>query len=85
MSVSRPIPAVLLVLSLAGCAPPPEIEAALGPEPEGTGYPELLPLSEILAEAPAETDDPEAADAAMAARVAALKARAAALKRSGSS
>ncbi len=83
MTLSRPI--LVLLMALAGCAPPPEVEAALGPEPESSGYPELLPISEVLAEVPAEDGAPETADAAMAARIAALKARAAALKNAGGS
>lgn len=69
-----------LLLTVAACALPPEIERALGPEPPGTAYPALVPLYDVLA---LDNGDPEAAaeaNEALAARAAALKAKARALK-----
>ncbi len=67
--------------ALAACAYPPDVEAALGPEPEGTTFPSLLPIEDVLdGTAPDATAEAEA-QAALDARVAALKARAAALRR----
>ncbi len=65
---------------LAACAPPPEADAALGPEPSGVRYPPLVPLSQVLA---LDTSDPEAereAEEQMAARTEALRAKADALR-----
>jgi hypothetical protein len=76
----RWLPALALIPALAACAVPPELESALGPDPAGSDYPDLLPYSEIKA---VDTGDPAAtaeADAALAARAAALRARAAKLK-----
>lgn len=74
---------IVLVLAalapLAGCAPPPEVEAALGPEPAGTAYPALVPLSDVLALDLGDAEANAEADAELAARAAALRARAAAL------
>jgi hypothetical protein len=69
------------LLALAGCAPPPEADSALGPEPRDARYPPLVPLSEVLA---LDRSDPEAqaeAEAEMAARTEALKAKAEALRK----
>ncbi len=62
---------LLLVFTLPGCAPFPEIDA-MGPD---TGPPpQLLPIDELLAQSRTQTVDPGPAVAARAAR---LKARAA--------
>ena len=70
----------LVACTLAACGRAPEIQAALGPEPEGAEYIDLVPLSDILA---LQTSDPEAveeADDLLARRAAALRARAAELR-----
>lgn len=65
--------ALLLALTLAACAPFPELDA-LGPD--RAAPPELLPLDDLLAQATAAGQDP---GPSVAARAAALKARAAAI------
>lgn len=73
----------LLTGLLGGCANPPDVAAALGPDPVGTDYPALLPMDEILkgqsydeiAEAQAQDD--------LDRRASALKSRASALRRAG--
>ena len=63
----------------AGCDRRPEVEAALGPPPPGSDYPELLSVEAILA---VEGDVPEAeleANEALLQRADSLRSRAGAL------
>lgn len=69
---------VLLLPPLAGCAAFPALDGAPEPAASQAGYPDLLPIEELLAGVP----PPPATDpaTAVAARAAALRARAAALR-----
>lgn len=66
---------------LCACSSPPNLEEALGPEPPGTAYPALLPIEDILTDAPPDAATEADAQAALDVRVSALKSRAAALRR----
>jgi len=76
------LPALLVVLA-AGCAPLPDFGAAGGrgglPPPAG-GYPQILPIEALLAQADGMVLDAGLA-ATVVARAAGLRARAAALRR----
>lgn len=71
----------LILLALAGCAPPPQLETPPVLQPGVTSSPRLLPLDDVLAVAP-PGDPAEYAqeEAAFAARIAALRLRAARLR-----
>lgn len=75
----RVVTFALLCLS-AACARAPQIDAALGPEPAGNDYPEILPFADIL-----EADNADFAalnkdDAELEERLAALRRRASELR-----
>ena len=76
----RPVAALILAASLAGCTQFPELDAATSAEVASAPWPQILPLPEVLAQMPAEPRATEATTAAVEARAAALRARAAALR-----
>jgi hypothetical protein len=81
MDIRHLCAAGLCVAALSACSSPPDVEAALGPEPEGTTYPSLLPIEDVLEGTAPDTTTEDEAQAALDARVSALKSRAAALRR----
>ncbi|SLN37301.1 hypothetical protein AQS8620_01360 [Aquimixticola soesokkakensis] len=64
-----------LCLWLAGCTPPPQLDAALSRQALGADYPVLLPTADFAA-TPEATTSLTAQGAALEARAAALRARA---------
>lgn len=68
-------------LALGACANPPDVEAALGPDPAGSDYPALLPIEDILGDQPVDSEADTLAQQRLDRRVSALKSRAAALRR----
>ena len=74
-------PAVFaLLLALAGCTQFPALDAAQSPEVAAAPWPRILPLPQVLAQAPADPQATEAATDAVDARAARLRVRAAALR-----
>ncbi|MDU8945568.1 hypothetical protein [Ovoidimarina sediminis] len=71
--------ACLATALLAACDRRPEVDAALGPPPPGTEYPDLVSTAEILALDADVREEELAANAALEARGDALRGRAAAL------
>jgi hypothetical protein len=76
------IPLVLIALPalVAGCTQFPALDRTLTPALEAAPYPALVPLGPVLAAAQRTGLDPQQANAALDARVAALKSRAARLR-----
>lgn len=68
----------LFCILLAACAQTPEVTAALGPEPPGTDYPDLMPWEEIAELESGVADSERDAAAALEARAADLRRRSAA-------
>ena len=65
----------LTVLLLTACAQSPEVAAALGPDPVGTDYPDLLPWEDIAAIETGVPDSEREATLALEARAADLRRR----------
>lgn len=75
----RPLPALIAVTLLAGCAAFPQLDTAIFPEAERAGYPVLIPVDNI----PVRRSDGTVTGAtgkALRARAANLRARARLLK-----
>ncbi|SIT76612.1 hypothetical protein [Pontibaca methylaminivorans] len=71
------IAAPALALLLAGCAPPPELDATISPELAGAAYPDFAPVEQLLGptrEPPGQAA--AATEAELLARRAQLQARA---------
>jgi hypothetical protein len=75
-ALPRPFPVLGLALLVAGCQSFPELDAAAAARLQGTpGYPELVPVDEIVVRAgTAQVEDADLA--ALVARVSALQGRA---------
>lgn len=71
---------LLLMCLVAACGRPPEIDAALGPEPIDAEYPEIIPFSEILTANDADFGGLKEENEALEDRVEELRKRAAALR-----
>lgn len=74
--------ALIFPFALVACTQFPELDSRVGAD-AGTGFPDLVPLTPLVAQAHAAGSSPEAAQQAitdMAGRIAALEARAARLR-----
>ncbi len=72
----RALIAALVVSALAGCTPRPEVEELLGPEPETTKYPRLIPLRQIPPPSPVPLEEAAEANLALQERAEELRRRA---------
>lgn len=70
----------IAALILAGCTTFPELDGTVDPSLRGAPYPDLVPLSGLLAQADAGTNRGPEIEADMTSRIAALRARAAGLR-----
>lgn len=75
--------ALIFPFALAACTQFPELDNRIGTDPAGAGYPDLVPLTPLVARAHGAgsgAEGPQQAIADMAGRIAALEARAARLR-----
>ncbi len=70
---------VLFALALSACATFPELDATLSAEAKDAEYPQLMPVSEMTAQAP-DARITEQTASSLNGRIAALRARAARLR-----